>query len=88
MFVYWVFVFVSIKCVLVSAEQLVLGHCLKKKPNPGLMTCVGQQALSSLNFIDEQADYTIDNGLIMVKDETLSSRSLPNIIDQDPVDFR
>lgn len=86
MIAHLLFLIVIAKCVLSSAEQF--GHCLKKTPNPGLMNCVGKQALSSLNSIEEQTNFTLVSGLVMIKDESANSRSLPNFLDQDPMDFR
>lgn len=72
----------------VALEQQIFQHCLKSQPNPGLLNCVGQQAISSLQSIQDIDNYTITNGFIMVKDENLVARSLPNFLDHDPMDFR
>lgn len=63
-------------------------YCLKNEMKPGLVSCVGQQVLSSLYRIDELNNFTITNGLTMIKDENIAQRSAPNIFEQDPLDFR
>ncbi|XP_053672253.1 uncharacterized protein LOC128722601 [Anopheles nili] len=59
-------------------------------PTPGLLQCAGQQALSSLQFLEEANNYTLTSGLLVIKDESLTpaSRIIPNIVDHDPLDFR
>lgn len=66
----------------------MLEYCLKSQPNPGIIKCVGQQALSSLQTIEDTDNYTITNGLLMIKNENSMLRSIPNILDQDPMDIR
>lgn len=74
-------------CVCAEAKE-TFEYCLKSEMNPGLVSCVGQQVLSSLYQIDEQNNFTITKGLTMVKDESISQRSVPNLFEQDPMDFR
>lgn len=74
-------------CVYAKTKE-TLEYCLKNELNPGLVSCVGQQVLSSLNQIDEENNFTITNGLIMIKDDSVSQRSVSNLFDQDPMDFR
>lgn len=77
----------TLLCVYGRTKE-TLEYCLKTDMNPGLVSCVGQQVLSSLSQIDEQNNFTITNGLTMIKDESVSQRSVPNLFDQDPMDFR
>ncbi|XP_052863716.1 uncharacterized protein LOC128270357 [Anopheles cruzii] len=64
-------------------------YCIRRTPSPGLLQCAGQQALSSLQFLEEANNFTLTGGLLMLKDESLpSSRIIPNFIDRDPLDFR
>lgn len=74
-------------CVYAKTKE-TFEYCLKNEMNPGLVSCVGQQVLSSLYQIDEQNNFTITNGLTMIKDDSVSQRSVPNLFDQDPMDFR
>lgn len=77
----------SMFCVCAETKE-TFEYCLKNEMNPGLISCVGQQVLFSLDQIDEQNNFTITNGLTMIKDEAISQRSVPNLFDQDPMDFR
>lgn len=80
-------VLLTMFCVHAKTNE-TLEYCLKNDLNPGIVSCVGQQVLSSLNQIDEQNNFTITNGLTMIKDESVSQRSVSNLFDQDPMDFR
>lgn len=66
----------------------IFQHCLRSVPNPGLVHCAGRQALTSLNNIQEIDNFTITNGFMMIRDENLAARSVPNFLEQDPMDFR
>lgn len=80
-----------ILCVITVHAQLdTFDYCIRMTPSPGLLQCAGQQALSSLQFLEEANNFTLTNGLLMIKDESLvpSSRIIPNIVDHDPLDFR
>uniref|UniRef100_A0AAG5D2Z3 Protein osiris 10 n=1 Tax=Anopheles atroparvus TaxID=41427 RepID=A0AAG5D2Z3_ANOAO len=72
------------------AQLDTFDYCVRMTPSPGLLRCAGQQALTSLQFLEEANNFTLANGLLMIKDESLaaSSRIIPNIIDSDPLDFR
>ncbi|XP_055523596.1 uncharacterized protein LOC129717603 [Wyeomyia smithii] len=74
---------------LTAAELETFDYCIKVNPSVGLLQCAGQQALASLQFLEEASNLTLANGLLMIKDETNpSARILPNFIDHDPLDFR
>lgn len=73
----------------VSAELDTFGYCIKTTPSAGLLQCAGQQALASLQFLEETSNVSLANGLLMLKDETNpAARILPNFVDHDPLDFR
>uniref|UniRef100_A0A9I3EGY6 Protein osiris 10 n=1 Tax=Anopheles dirus TaxID=7168 RepID=A0A9I3EGY6_9DIPT len=74
----------------VHAQLGTFDYCIRMTPSPGLLQCAGQQALSSLQFLEEANNFTLASGLLMIKDESLvpSSRIIPNIVDHDPLDFR
>ncbi|KFB38739.1 AGAP004132-PA-like protein [Anopheles sinensis] len=75
---------------LARAQLDTFDYCIRMTPSPGLLRCAGQQALTSLQFLEEANNFTLASGLLMIKDESLaaSSRIIPNIIDSDPLDFR
>lgn len=80
-------------CVFVAwplRAQDTLQYCLKAKPRPGILECVGRQALTSLSVIQDADNYTITDGFRMVRDQTYTpaTRALPNFLDTDPTDFR
>ena len=81
-------VLVSLWKVTHSMEFETFGYCLKSKPNLGILKCVGQQAISTLQELDEASNLTIGRGITMVKDLSVMPRILPNFIDHDPLDFR
>ncbi|XP_055585980.1 uncharacterized protein LOC129738745 [Uranotaenia lowii] len=70
-------------------ELETFDYCIKTTPNAGLLQCAGQQAIASLQFLEEANNLTLAGGIMMIKDDTNpSARILPNIIDHDPLDFR
>lgn len=76
-------------CVSGSKSDIsAFGHCIRQQPNPGIMKCVGHQAITSLQSLEDTDNFTLSNGLLMIKDESLMTRSIPNILNQDPMDFR
>uniref|UniRef100_A0A182T9A7 Uncharacterized protein n=1 Tax=Anopheles maculatus TaxID=74869 RepID=A0A182T9A7_9DIPT len=78
-------------CVVTVHAQLdTFDYCIRMTPSPGILQCAGQQALSSLQFLEEASNFTLASGVLMIKDESLvpSSRIIPNIVDHDPLDFR
>ncbi|XP_035890543.1 uncharacterized protein LOC118502423 [Anopheles stephensi] len=76
--------------VTVRAQLDTFDYCIRMTPSPGILQCAGQQALSSLQFLEEASNFTLASGVLMIKDESLvpSSRIIPNIVDHDPLDFR
>lgn len=73
---------------IINGELEVLGHCLKAPASPGFLSCFGQEAITRLQMIDDSSNYTIANGLVMIRSESQASRSLPSFQEQDPMDFR
>ncbi|XP_055383040.1 uncharacterized protein LOC129613119 [Condylostylus longicornis] len=67
------------------------GYCIRDA-NPGksssnIKECVGHQMLNFLQNIEDAENFTLIKGLKIVKDEK-AERSVANVLDQDPVDFR
>lgn len=77
-----------LKTHICKSDMSALGNCLKRNQSPGLMTCVGHQALVTLQTFEDANNFTLANDIVMVKDESVMSRSLPNFLEQDPMDFR
>lgn len=84
----WLVFTVSVLHLQVVNMAETFQHCLRTVPNPGLVQCAGRQALTSLNNIQEIDNFTITNGFMMIRDENLAARSVPNFLEQDPTDFR
>lgn len=68
--------------------NLNFGYCIQQKPSPGVVSCFGRHALNALQNIEEAENFTITKGLTVIKDDKSMSRSLPNFLEQDPMDFR
>ena len=76
-------------CVETLADFQTFGQCIKQTPSPGVISCAGVQALNSLQTIENAENFTLASGLILAKDESsVMSRSIPNFLEQDPMDFR
>lgn len=64
------------------------GHCLKQD-NPNLIKCAGQQAIETLQQFNEVSNFTLVDGVVLSKDESVMGRNVPvSFIDHDPTDFR
>lgn len=64
------------------------GHCLKQD-KPNLLKCAGQQAIETLQQFSDINNFTLTDGVVLSRDESLMGRSSPlNFLDQDPNDFR
>lgn len=84
---------VMIHCVLYErasgAELETFDYCIRATPSAGLLQCAGQQALASLQFLEDANNLTLATGVLMIKDDSNpAARILPNFLDQDPMDFR
>ncbi|EAT44320.1 AAEL004303-PA [Aedes aegypti] len=80
-----------IHCILhvTSSELETFDYCIRTSPSVGLLQCAGQQALASLQFLEEANNLTLGSGIMMIKDESNpAARILPNFLDHDPMDFR
>lgn len=80
-----------LECVVLSFQfefTNTFGHCLKQD-KPNLIKCAGQQAIESLQQINDVNNFTLTDGFVLSKDETVMGRSSPiNFLDQDPTDLR
>lgn len=64
------------------------GHCLKQD-KPDILRCAGQQAIETLQQLSDENNFTLADGVVVVKDESVMGRNSPlNFLDQDPNDFR
>lgn len=64
------------------------GHCLKQD-QPNLIKCAGQQAIETLQQLNEVNNFTLTDGVVFSKDDNAMGRNSPiNFLDQDPNDFR
>ncbi|XP_062703019.1 uncharacterized protein LOC109411182 [Aedes albopictus] len=72
-----------------GAELETFDYCIRTSPSVGLLQCAGQQALASLQFLEEASNVTLGGGILMIKDDSdPAARILPNFLDHDPMDFR
>lgn len=81
------FVWIS-KLIVIKGSNEVFNQCVRSTPNPGLIKCIGQQTLSSLHYIDKIDNFTITNGLELVRTDAGRERSLTELFVDDPTDFR
>lgn len=64
------------------------GHCLKQD-KPNIIKCAGQQAIETLQQLNELNNLTLADGVVLAKDDSVMGRSAPiNFLEQDPNDFR
>lgn len=64
------------------------GHCIKQDKST-LMKCAGQQAIETLQQFNEISNFTLTDGVVLAKDESVMGRNVPvSFIDHDPTDFR
>lgn len=75
------------KLILIKANNEVYNQCIRS-PKPNVIKCIGQQTLSSLHFIDKMDNFTIVNGLEMIRPDDAKQRSLTEFFVDDPTDFR
>lgn len=81
-----VFVWIS-KLILIKASSEVFNQCIRS-PKPNVVKCIGQQTLSSLINLDKMDNFTIANGLELIRPEDGKQRSFAEFIVDDPTDFR
>ncbi|TMW51524.1 hypothetical protein DOY81_003383 [Sarcophaga bullata] len=63
-------------------------YCLRKSAGPSLRECAGRTAISFLQRFDEKDNFTFAENVVATRDDSVTSRSLVNFLDTDPVDFR
>jgi hypothetical protein len=64
------------------------GQCIKQDKS-SIVNCAGQQAIESLQWVNEINNFTLTDGVVFSKDESVMGRSSPiNFLEQDPNDFR
>lgn len=72
----------------IQYEGNKFSSCLKQD-KPSLLACAGQQALESLQKLNDKSNFTLAEGVTFVRDDEMLGRSSPvNFIDQDPMDIR
>lgn len=89
----------KVSVVLIVASQIIItlqiqftsnsfGNCLKQE-KPNIITCVGKQAIETLQQLNNVDNFTLTPGVVFSKDESVMGRSAPiNFLDNDPNDFR
>jgi hypothetical protein len=82
---------VILQCVTQSLSiefTSTFGHCIKQD-KPNVIKCAGQQAIETLQQFNEVDNFTLSEGFVFSKDESVMGRSSPiNFLDQDPTDLR
>ncbi|XP_052852946.1 uncharacterized protein LOC128262613 [Drosophila gunungcola] len=63
-------------------------QCVRGSQKPQLSECLGRSALNFIQRLDESDNIRFVDDLVTVKSETPAVRSLANVLDTDPVDFR
>lgn len=76
------------KLILIKANNEVFNQCIRS-PKPSVIRCIGEQTLSSLQFMDKMDNFTIVSGLEMVRPDDGRQRSgVGDFLVDDPTDFR
>lgn len=76
------------KLLSASSSNEVFNHCIRSSPNPGLMQCIGQQTLSSLDYLDKTDNFSIASGFELVRTDFDRERSMNDFLVDDPTDFK
>ncbi|KAH8361923.1 hypothetical protein KR200_008828 [Drosophila serrata] len=63
-------------------------QCVRGAQQPKLGECLGQSALNFIQRLDESDNVRFVEDFVTVKSEAPAMRSLANVLDTDPVDFR
>ncbi|XP_043065037.1 uncharacterized protein LOC122320751 [Drosophila ficusphila] len=63
-------------------------QCVRGSQKPKLTECLGRSALNFIQRLDESDNIRFVEDFVTVKSETPAVRSLANVLDTDPVDFR
>ncbi|XP_068157980.1 uncharacterized protein [Drosophila tropicalis] len=87
--------FVNIKAITgsdlyqVSSEELKhFKQCVRGAQRPKFSECLGRSALSFIQRFDERENVSFVDDFVAVRSEMAAGRSLANVLDTDPVDFR
>lgn len=76
------------KLLLAKASNEVFNQCIRNTPNPGIVRCIGQQTLSSLQMLDKMDNYTIVSGFELIRPANGQQRTFSEFFVEDPSDFR
>lgn len=78
------------KLMLAKANNEVFNQCIRSTPNPGIVRCIGQQTISSLQTLDKMDNYTLVSGLEMIRPTNggQQQRTFSDFFVEDPTDFR
>ncbi|XP_030562939.1 uncharacterized protein LOC115764192 [Drosophila novamexicana] len=72
-----------------SLEELQhFKQCVRGSKRAQLSECLGRSALNFIQRFEERENVSFAADFVAVKRETAASRSLVNVLDTDPVDFR
>ncbi|BFF92972.1 uncharacterized protein DMAD_10912 [Drosophila madeirensis] len=73
-----------------SAELKQFKQCVRgaSGQRPRLSECLGRSALNFIQRVEESDNVSFVEDFASVKSDTAASRSLANVLDTDPVDFR
>lgn len=83
-----VILIILIRCHCIMCFGDEFGTCLKSNASPSLKSCFGQQLIQTLNNFETISDFEISEGIVFEKDDTVMSRSTPNFLEHDPLDYR
>ncbi|XP_030371683.1 uncharacterized protein LOC115621973 [Scaptodrosophila lebanonensis] len=73
----------------VSPDELQnFKQCVRDAKRPRLSECLGRSALNFIQRFDERENVSFVEDFVAVKSENAAARSLVNVLDTDPVDFR
>lgn len=77
------------RVLVAKGDGEVFQQCIRNTPNPGLLRCVGEQTLSSLQNWDKMDNITVANGFVMMRNENNPrQRTFSEFFTEDPMDFR
>lgn len=77
------------RLMLTKASNEVFNQCIRSTPHPGIMRCIGQQTISSLQTMDKMDNFTLVNGLEIIRPANGGQqRALNDFFVEDPTDFR
>lgn len=71
-----------------SAMSSEFKQCVRGAQQPKLGECLGRSALNFIQRLDESDNVRFVEDFVTVKSEAPAVRSLANVLDTDPVDFR